>query len=501
LADPIQISRKSFLGSILVGGGAGFAAPRAQALARPGGGRPRGVTQVLNVRDEVYGAAGDGVADDTLPIQRAINDAAVQGHPIYLPSGRYRVARLFFHHHPALNPGFTRVPGREGNVSLFGDGPVTRASLVHDELQRTVIESDDPLPPIELDGEGLGYRLKAVSIGDLTVRANNATQAIRLFKANTFVNLTNLQVRQAGPGGGILAEDTWVDTWMNLEITGEDAHLTSPASKGLVIRNVSVGGGNLVLINVSVLRFGTGWEIGHVDPAAAAQVIDCVTCFGCHASRSSRVGVLVGKGAKSVNWIGCHVENASNAAGDAAGMQVKNFAQGINVTGAWFSGCDTAVRLGDTSGREPENTARAVTIQGSNLVNCRRFGLRVHATPSSGRFSIENNTFTADPSTPWDTTGIALDDADLHGVTLRYNRFPSGGSTAFDTDVANPRRADVIQDPGRWTFQAASPVLSGTWDGSHLVMGAHHLWVGPDGRLRIHDQPPKSATDGKLVSS
>lgn len=52
---------------------------------------PRDTGLVVNVRDPAYGAAGDGVADDTAAIQRAI-DATARGGTCYLPPGTYLVS-------------------------------------------------------------------------------------------------------------------------------------------------------------------------------------------------------------------------------------------------------------------------------------------------------------------------------------------------------------------------------------------------------------------------
>ena len=47
---------------------------------------------VLNVREPPYGARGDGAADDTAAIQRALAAGLAQHRVVYLPNGIYRVS-------------------------------------------------------------------------------------------------------------------------------------------------------------------------------------------------------------------------------------------------------------------------------------------------------------------------------------------------------------------------------------------------------------------------
>lgn len=50
-------------------------------------------TTQINLRDTAYGAVGDGLADDTEAIQKAINDAAAQNVPLYIPDGIYLISK------------------------------------------------------------------------------------------------------------------------------------------------------------------------------------------------------------------------------------------------------------------------------------------------------------------------------------------------------------------------------------------------------------------------
>ncbi len=99
--------------TILVGGGAaiaGLVGGTGKALAAPdeaeAPGSPRS-TRVVNVKD--FGAHGDGVADDSAAIARALTAVAKSrvGIPLYLPAGIYRIKTQI------------AIPS---NTTMFGDG-------------------------------------------------------------------------------------------------------------------------------------------------------------------------------------------------------------------------------------------------------------------------------------------------------------------------------------------------------------------------------------------
>lgn len=69
--------------------------------------------RVANVKDEAYGAKGDGLADDTAAIQRAINQREI----VFLPRGCYLVTRTL-----QLRPN-TKLLGVGQSISLLVAGP------------------------------------------------------------------------------------------------------------------------------------------------------------------------------------------------------------------------------------------------------------------------------------------------------------------------------------------------------------------------------------------
>lgn len=40
-----------------------------------------------------------------------------------------------------------------------------------------------------------------------------------------------------------------------------------------------------------------------------------------------------------------------------------------------------------------------------------------------------------------------------------------------------------------------------TWNGDHIVLGVYHLWIDTNGKLRMKNGAPTSATDGTVVGA
>lgn len=61
--------------------------------------------------------------------------------------------------------------------------------------------------------------------------------------------------------------------------------------------------------------------------------------------------------------------------------------------------------------------------------------------------------------------------------------------------------APVDGTPGRWhrLIEGRVKVSDGSWDGGHVVLGVHHVWIDGDGRLRVKAGEPVSDDDGKAA--
>ena len=99
---------------------------------------PANRLEFLNVKTSPFNAKGDGVSEDTVPIQKALDAAGQQGGgTVYLPQGRYRVTRL------AIPTGVElRGPLGGGNHSLASD--VQTCTLLGSEGKNTASPDSDP---------------------------------------------------------------------------------------------------------------------------------------------------------------------------------------------------------------------------------------------------------------------------------------------------------------------------------------------------------------------
>ncbi|MBC7294417.1 MAG: right-handed parallel beta-helix repeat-containing protein, partial [Thermoleophilia bacterium] len=108
---------------------------------------------VFNVRD--FGAKGDGLTDDTLAIQAAIDQAAAAGGSVYIPSGTYVVSKQ------GSNAWALRLAS---GITVFGDGPSSLIKLAPNQDFWTRVLS--------------GTDIADVVLRDFAIDGNDNNQAI-----------------------------------------------------------------------------------------------------------------------------------------------------------------------------------------------------------------------------------------------------------------------------------------------------------------------------------
>ncbi len=155
----------------------------------------------LDVRD--YGADGDGSADDTPAIQRAIDDAS-EGDTVYIPSGTY----LISHENQNKDRGeilSIRGDDHPEDLTLTGDGDssIIRLAGGHSnnlQMLRVRIQSG----------------IKGLEIRDIVLDGNNANQP-----------------QTPGVGHGILIRDAEQSSHGNIDILIENVYVQDTVGSGI----------------------------------------------------------------------------------------------------------------------------------------------------------------------------------------------------------------------------------------------------------------------------
>lgn len=113
-------------------------------------------TLPINVKDPLYGAVGDGVADDTAAIQAALNAVPVGGRAVYLPAGRYKVTSTL------------RIV--QDGTTLFGDGAANRTGATQESNGSRIEASGAITGSVLLVQRTANDRpLQGVSLRDFTI--------------------------------------------------------------------------------------------------------------------------------------------------------------------------------------------------------------------------------------------------------------------------------------------------------------------------------------------
>lgn len=354
-----------------------------------------------------YGAAGDGIADDSAEIQAAINSAPVA----YLPAGRYNIAN----------------PIDVGSTTIIGDGWNRTTINVSAHMQRAATIT------------GAGGR-----VADLSIAGNdNAIEGLVLEGANS--SAERVAVRNIGQWGTQTGTATGIATYSanNVTITNCLVDDVSAVNSG-VGRGILVGGLGVGRATVSQCR------VNNVTPPADGDGIVVQVNDG----RTRILGNYVTGAAKSALKIqmgGGHTTASGNLLGwgDPTGPSILRVLDtSATISNNLLQQTDTAseaVRIGDTasdvafSGNTIDITAPTGTTDGIrvrsgsenvsisggtiNLNNGGRHGAIVDSATnvSFGDVTIRGpgeRGMTLEGTTGCTVTGCTVTQAGAHGINV-----------------------------------------------------------------------------------
>lgn len=138
-------------------------------------------------------------------------------------------------------------------------------------------------------------------------------------------------------------------------------------------------------------------------------------------------------------------------------------------------------------------------------------GIIRNAAGSNIQYGTSANFDTSAPSIAKISLKIPSDPADSRYIVFRIfaSNVPTGGA-GLAGRIANPsvflgKELDALEErrtgDGANTFYGNQTLHGGGWNQAHIVLGTNHLWVDSTGDLRIKNGAPASDTDGTVVGT
>jgi hypothetical protein len=433
------------------------------------------VSPVYNVKT-LYGAAGDGVTDDTTALQNAITAAATKGR-VYLPTGVYLISATL------------EIPS---NTSIFGDGQgrsIIRAAatlgnvrMIENANPDTTGNSDITLEDFEIDGNkaNRGAAAGAVNliisgtksnVNDsvcqrIYVRrvychdspafclvlqdvqggavtdchvANNLRDGIKLDYDCTDVVIARNRVHDCGDDFiGLNAEDSVVSgvtTQMARIIVAENNLSGGGTSQG---GGVTVRGATDVIVIGNVIRqaFAAGVEVSNANAKVASDVMvtsNRIIDAGANNSGGAGHGVLLTGATTVANLAKAGIQRVR-----VAGNEISNArAIGINLISSDALGTLTDIVLADNiiSCGSLYASGRGISAANGNITNLAIRGNTIRNAPIQG-MSIGSATLATVNveiigNKVFDSTGSACSLTNVAGLLVdgnRHNDTRAGGS-------------------------------------------------------------------------
>ena len=249
------------------------------------------IGEYVSVKD--FGAAGDGVADDSAEIQAAI-DATPAGGKLYIPVGTYKVAT-----------GLTRTT----SITIVGDGIYGSGG--------TVISYTGSGAAMTFTTSQNGLRLQ-----DFRIAGTSAgTDGIVIKQCFNGIKLDHILVEGFTNGNALYLEDTWDITAIGCQFRQSSIGVKAGiGATYAVVNTVRLYGCDMTDCSSKgiELKSGIGWVVDGCDFSGIASNgfgIDLAPALTAGASRAL----------KSISIRDCYIEKASGAT-DVVGIRLGNSA-------------------------------------------------------------------------------------------------------------------------------------------------------------------------------
>ncbi|RKN82004.1 NosD domain-containing protein [Paenibacillus ginsengarvi] len=338
-----------------------------------------------------FGAAGDGIQDDTAALQGAIQAAAATGGQVFLPPGTYLIASRYVFATPgSLDFGYAlRVPG---NVTIAGTtGTVLRQAITYDNrrvlfylegshisIHDLRIENTYPIAP--------GGNLSSIEFG--------AGDGFDASLASDIHNITieNVTVFRSWHPVKFHFSDGSGKSARNITVRGVRSYhdKTSKSSGGINFR--STPNGRISRVTV---------EACHIhDPVTSAAVgfygVHDATVSGCSVTGTgvNAAGIQIENGGKLIAVTG------NTCTDNVNGIWVDDSVD-VTITGNVITGVSNAKGIRVTRQGyldEPNKLTTGIVISGNSLRGCRIVSEEFGASPAGafGTITVANNVVIGD---------------------------------------------------------------------------------------------------------
>ena len=344
-----------------------------------------------------FGTLRNG-ADDTIPIQSAINAASFGFNKVIAPPGVFNVSSLYFQYDAVLNPGYNSANRAQGRIIFEGAGQCDDGQAItsdYDGKGTTIIFSG--VNGAIAKKNVSPYPIRGLLIKNMTLVGNNTGHVVDFASVHTNAALRHVTVvQQHKDGGGI----NWLDSYMidiedvyaiNTANGGDAAGALTITGTGFTIKNPTLAGGQYVLKQLTSHGFATGYQFGEPDYTQAAESCTQISCIGVQ-SLKCNYGIDLGKGVSDFDSMNLRCEQSR-----IRGVRVHAYARNVKLRGRFVNATATEadIVIGRLVGVDVADTVVNVSVEDATMATVNVAGIKYFPTENSVGVRFARNRFQA----------------------------------------------------------------------------------------------------------